>query len=162
MTRMRRLLLAAAAAVAVSGCANVDVQTALQITDVQTGWYDDGVVNGLNKLVPSISLRLENVSGEPVQSIQLNAVFHRIIDQEEPPLGAHFVQAIDRDGLAAGATGDALVLRSEIGYTGTETRLDMLQNRYFVDARVEIYGKSGSRPWLLMGEFPIDRTLLTE
>jgi hypothetical protein len=32
----------------------------------------------------------------------------------------------------------------------------------FVDARVEIYANSGSRPWMLMGEFPIERTLLTE
>jgi hypothetical protein len=38
----------------------------------------------------------------------------------------------------------------------------MLQNKEFVDARVEIFGKHGSRNWVKMGEYPIDRQLLTE
>jgi len=167
MTRMLRLrfaggLLVLAASVFLAGCGAVDVASTLEITDVSTGWYDEGVQLGQNRLVPSISLRLRNVSDADVQSIQINAVFHRIVDAEEPPLGDHFVQAIDREGLGPGETGEPLVLRSGFGYSGTETRLEMLQNRFFVDARVEIFGKSGSRPWTLMGEFPIERTLLTE
>jgi hypothetical protein len=55
-----------------------------------------------------------------------------------------------------------LVLRSERGYTGDESRLQMLQNTAFVDAKVEIFGKHGSRFWVKMGEFQIDRQLLTE
>ena len=162
MTPMRRLCLPLAVATLLAGCSPVDVERALEITEVRTGWYDEGVVAGQNKLVPSISLRLENVSDEPLSNIQLNAVFHRVIEAEEPPLGDHFIQAIDRSGLEPGVTGGPLVMRSGFGYTGAETRLQMLQNRSFVDARVEIYGKSGSRPWTLMGDFPIDRTLLTE
>jgi hypothetical protein len=38
----------------------------------------------------------------------------------------------------------------------------MLQNSQFVDARVEIFGKQGSRTWVKLGEYPIDRKLLTE
>jgi hypothetical protein len=37
----------------------------------------------------------------------------------------------------------------------------MLQNRDFVDAKVEVFGKHGSRTWVKMGEFPIERHLLT-
>jgi hypothetical protein len=159
---MRRLYLLLTSAVILSSCGTLDVESALQITDVRTGWYDAGIVGGLNKLVPSISLRLENVSDDVVSSIQLNAVFHRVIDTEEPPLGDHFIQAIERSGLEPGSAGDSLVMRSGFGYTSTETRLQMLQNRSFVDAHVEIYGKSGSRAWVLMGEYQIERTLLTE
>jgi hypothetical protein len=167
MTRMTRVrfrdgLLALAAALLLAGCGAVDVQNALEIADVRTGWYDEGVLLGQNRLVPSISLRLRNVTGADVRSIQLNAVFHRVIETEEPPLGDHFIQAVDREGLGPGETGEPLVMRSGFGYTGQESRLEMLQNRLFVDARVEIYAKSGSRPWMLMGEFPIERTLLTE
>jgi hypothetical protein len=162
MTGMKRVSVALVVAALLASCSFVDVENALQITEVQTGWYDAGILGGRNKLVPSISLQLENVSGSAVSSIQLNAVFHRVIDVEEPPLGDHFIQAVDRDGLDARATGDLLVLRSGFGYTGTQARLEMLQNRSFVDARVEIYGKSGSRAWTLMGEFPIERRLLTE
>ena len=32
----------------------VDLKQALQVTDVSTGWFDAGIVDGKNKLVPSI------------------------------------------------------------------------------------------------------------
>jgi hypothetical protein len=38
----------------------------------------------------------------------------------------------------------------------------MLQNKEFVDARVQIFGKHGSRNWVKIGEYTIDRQLLTE
>src|SRR3954468_9496481 len=77
-----------------------DVEKSLKITDVHTGWYDAGIQDGKNKLVPSISLKLQNVSGEPVESVQVNAVFRRV--NEAQVWGEHFATAIDRDGLPAG------------------------------------------------------------
>ena len=163
MKRMpRTVTLCCGALLLLAGCGNVDVENALRISDVQTGWYDAGIVNRQNRLLPSISLRLENISSDTVSRIQLNAVFHRVIETDEPPLGDHFVQAISGEGLVAGATGDRLVLRSSFGYTGSQSRQEMLQNRIFVDARVEVFAKSGSRPWTNIGEFVIDRRLLTE
>jgi hypothetical protein len=38
----------------------------------------------------------------------------------------------------------------------------MLQNREFVDAKVNVFGKHGSRTWIKMGEYTVDRHLLTE
>ncbi len=38
----------------------------------------------------------------------------------------------------------------------------MLQNKQFVDAKVEIFGKHGSRTWQKLGEYKIDRQLLTQ
>ena len=38
----------------------VDLKQALQVTDVTTGWFDAGIVDGKNKLVPSITFRLRN------------------------------------------------------------------------------------------------------
>jgi hypothetical protein len=144
-----------------AGCRNIEVEKAVRLTDVQTGWYDAGIVEGQkNKLVPSISLRLENITQEEVDSVQINAIFRRVGEQEA--WGEHYVMAITRDGLAPGAKTRPIVLRSNLGYTGTQSRLQMLQNREFVDAKVEIYGKSGSRTWVKLGEQEIGRELLTE
>jgi hypothetical protein len=145
----------------VTGCRTREVEKDLTITAVHTGWYDIGIVNGQNKLVPSISLKLKNVSPEQIARVQLNAVFRRL-DGENKEWDAHFIRGIGPDGLAPGATGEELVLRSERGYTGDESRLQMLQNKAFVDAKVEIFGKHGSRFWVKIGEFQIDRQLLTE
>jgi hypothetical protein len=159
---MRRLAPALAAAMLVAGCGhNFDVEKVLKITDVHTGWYDAGIQDGKNKLVPSISLKLQNVSDESVESVQVNAIFRQIGDTQA--WGEHFATAIDRDGLPARQTTPGyLVLRSNLGYTGTESRLQMLQNKQFVDAKVEIYGKHGSRTWQKLGEYMIDRQLLTQ
>jgi hypothetical protein len=147
----------------VAGCSrNIEVEKALKVTDVHTGWYDAGLqADGKNKLVPSVSLKLQNIYPEPVKGVQINAIFRRL-DEPEVSWGEHFVRAIGTDGLAPGATGHPLVLRSNLGYTGTQPRIQMLQNREFVDAKVEIFGKQGSRTWVKIGEYPIDRQLLTQ
>jgi hypothetical protein len=141
-------------------CRSREVEKDLTITDIHSGWYDVGVVDGQNKLVPSITLRLQNISSEPIARVQINAVFRRVGEAEE--WDAHFVRGIGPDGLAPGAKGGELVLRSDRGYTGQESRLQMLQNKQFVDARVEIFGKHGSRTWVKIGDYTIDRQLLTE
>jgi hypothetical protein len=157
----RRLALPILAAFLLTACESREVEKDLRIVDVDTGWYDVGVQqNGENKLVPSISLGLENISDRDIASVQLNAVFKRV--GEEQSWGEHFIRAIDTSGLATGATVRNIVLRSNLGYTGTQPRLQMLQNKEFVDARVEIFGKHGSRNWVKMGEYEIDRQLLTE
>ena len=144
------------------GCnRGADPMTALEAVDVVTGWYDAGIVEGnLNKLVPSISLKLRNKSDDFVRSVQINAIFKRVNETEM--WGEHFGWAIQGEPLQAGQTTGDIVLRSGLGYTGEQPRQQMLQNKEFVDAKVEIFLKQGSRVWAKLAEFPIERQLLTQ
>jgi len=160
MHRLSTFCLVAAALLA-SGCRAREVEKDLRITDVKTGWYDAGIVGGQNKLVPSITFRLQNVSQEGIRNVQLNAVF-RGVDQPDKSWGEHLARAVGSEGLDPGGTGRPLVLRGPFGYTSTEPRLVMLQHSQFVDAIVQIFGRHRSRPWAKMGEFVIERQLLTE
>ncbi len=156
----RRLALALLAAASLAGCESREVEKDLQIVNVKTGWYDTGIVEGgINKLVPSVSLEFRNVSDREIASVQINAVFRRVGEPET--WGDHFVRAIDGSGLQAGSTTPPLVLRSTFGYTGSQARVQMLENKEFVDAKVEIFGRHGRRNWAKMGEYQIDRQLLT-
>ena len=158
---VRRLAVALLPALILAGCESREVEKDLKLVNVHTGWYDAGIIGGgQNKLVPSVSLELQNISERGIESVQLNAVFRRV--GEAQSWGDHFVRAIDTSGLPAGQTTMLIVLRSSFGYTGGQARLQMLQNREFVDAQVEIFGKHGSRTWVKMGEYKIDRQLLTE
>ena len=155
------VLVALAALVSISCGASVEAVAALEPLDVVTGWFDDGIVmGGKNKLVPSVTMKLRNKTGEPIRSIQINAIFRRVGEQEM--WGEYFGWAIPRDPLAAGATTNTLVMRSALGYTGEQPRMQMLQNREFIDAKVEIYLKQGSRVWAKLAEYPIQRQLLTQ
>jgi hypothetical protein len=144
-----------------ASCNRVNPTTVLEPIDVVTGWYDVGVQpDGKNKLVPSISLRLRNKSSEPIRSVQINAVFRRV--GEEEMWGEHFGWAIQREPLQPGETTEPLVLRSQLGYTGEQSRAEMLENKEFVDAKVEIFLKQGSQVWAKLAEFQVARELLTQ
>jgi hypothetical protein len=159
---IRRIAAFLVLTVAVTSCnRGVDPTTVLEAQDIVTGWYDAGLVEGhMNKLVPSISLKLRNKSNAAVRSVQINAIFKR--NGETEMWGEHYGWAVQKDPLGPGAMTKELVLRSGLGYTGTEPRLQMLQNREFVDAKVEIFLRQGSRVWAKLAEFPISRQLLTQ
>jgi hypothetical protein len=155
----RFILLASVAAVSACGKPTVDLTKSLQIDVVETGWYDAGIVNGQNKLVPAARITVKNNSDQTLVQLQINSLFRHGSDTEE--WGSAFITAAGSDGLAAGATTQPLLLKSQNGYTGTEqTRQEMLQNSQFVDARVQIFAKYGSIQWVRMGEHPIKRVLL--
>src|ERR687895_2796792 len=69
-----------------SGCgssASQDISALIEPVDVKTGWFDAGVEDGKNKLVPAVTLTLRNVSREPVANVQLNGVIRRVGETEE-------------------------------------------------------------------------------
>jgi hypothetical protein len=137
-----------------------DVAKDLKIVDARTGWYDAGIIDGKNKIVPSVAFKLQNISQEEIARVQVNAIFHRVNETE--PWGDYYAPAIGSEGLAPNKTGTELVLRGNLGYTSPDQgRAQMLADRRFVDVKVEIFGKHGSRTWVKMGEFPIERKLLT-
>ena len=161
--RYRRLAAALGLVAVASGTScgpRVDPVAALEPVDIVTGWFDAGIVEGgQNKLVPSITLALRNKSAAPISSVQINAIFRRVGEAEM--WGEHFAWAVQRRGLAPGQLTDVLVLRSQLGYTGEQPRLQMLQNSQFVDAKVELFLKQGARVWAKLAEYPIQRQLLT-
>src|ERR1017187_4732462 len=139
-----------------AGCGpKVDLAKGLQVLTVSTGWYDSGLVNGQNKLVPSISFTLRNASPQTLSSLQVNALFRLVNDPAE--WGSGFLTAAGSRGLAPDATTPMLTIRSQQGSPPTDPRQDMLRNSHFVDAKVELSAKYGSGPWTRIGVYQIVR-----
>ena len=146
-----------------SGCSGptVDLKQALQIDIVGTGWFDAGVVDGKNKLVPTVSFTVKNVSDQKLVSLQMMASFFRVTDKASE-WGNGLVNVAGSEGLAPGATTATLTMRSPLGYTGTDPRTDMLHNAQFVDAIVKLVAKYAATQWTHVREVPIERKLLTQ
>jgi hypothetical protein len=158
----RRALPPAVLALLVTGACgdSIDIQKELQVVEVTTGWYDEGIVDGSkNKLVPTIAFKLKNDSSTEVNTVQINAVFRRKGEEEE--WNSAFARAIGSDGLDPGESTSQIVLRSQLGYTGEQPRAQMLQHSEFVDARVEVFAKHGADQWVKLGDFDVQRQLLT-
>jgi hypothetical protein len=161
---LRSLLFAALviASAALPACTSrtIDLPKALQVTDVNSGYFDAGIVDGKNKIVPAISIRVKNIDTQPVASVQMIARFNVIGDTQE--LGsAPYVRAIGPDGLAPGQTGEPVVMKCDVGYTSEAPRAQMFTHSQFVDVRVELFAKYAAQDWVKMGEYKITRQLLT-
>ena len=146
-------------AVGTAGCGpEVDVAKALELNVVNSGWFDAGIINGQNKLVPAVTLTIKNNSDQTLGLLQLNSLFRQANATEE--WGSAFLTAAGSEGLGPGAS-KTLTLKSNNGYTGTgETRQEMLANSHFVDAKVEVFAKYGSTQWKKLGVYPVTRQLM--
>jgi len=159
MVRASVRLLLVLASVSVAACGpTVDLTKGLQVTILDSGWFDAGIVNGQNKLVPSFTFTLKNLSDQKLGTVQVNALFRRVNENEE--WGSGFKTVVGSEGLPPGSTTPPITVRSQLGYTGSEARQEMLQNSHFVDAKVELFGKYAATQWVLLGTYPIKRQLL--
>lgn len=142
-----------------AGCGpTVDLSKALEVKDVSTAWLDAGIVDGANKLVPTITFTLVNHSDQRLDNMQLNVLFRRVSEPNED-WGSGFVVNAVPEGLMPGATTKPFTVKSQLGYKGTDPREQLLTNSQFVDAKVDLFAKYSSVQWKKVGEFPVTREL---
>jgi hypothetical protein len=143
----------------------VNFKQALQVTDVSGGWYDAGIVDGKNKLVPTVSFRVRKPADVRLRSISLNVHFKRVIDPSKPGLEGEeeadevFLQTVE---FADGTQTELLPVRSPTGFTGEQARAEMLQHSQFRDFRARVFAKESSTTWVELLTFDIPRTVLTK
>jgi hypothetical protein len=137
------------------GCTEpVDLKSALEVTDASAGWFDAGVVNGQNKLVPSVTFRLRKQPDVELSSVSLNVLFKRAA--EDAPYDEVFLQRVTPDG-------EPITVRAKTGYTADppQSRADMLQHSAFLDVTVQIFAKQTSAQWIELSRVTVPRRVLT-
>jgi hypothetical protein len=143
-----------------SGCGrSIDIAEAVVVDDVFSGWYDFGVIGGLNKLVPSISFRLRNTADVPVSNVQLIVSFWQTGADGEND--SREVRGIGSDAVAPGASSEPILVRSDVGYTLAQPRAELFTHRDFKDFVAKIFGKRGGRI-VPLGEFTIERRIIPQ
>ena len=150
------------AALVVAGCvgSSIDLPASLRLTQVSSGWFDAGPDGlGRNKLVPTVSFRLENSTDDILRYVQLNAVFRRQGEEEE--WGTNYVRAFGTEGLDAGQSTTVFRLESGRGYTGEQAWSEMLAHRDFVDVEMDLFVKHRGNEWVRLDSVSVDRQLLT-
>ena len=152
----------AGSALVVTACQQpVDLKQTVQVADLTGGWYDAGIVDGNNKLVPSVTFKVRKTQDADVNPLQLNVVFKRIVDQADEDWDEFYVQKVE----FANATETApLTVRPAAGYKGDsgQTRAEMLKNSQFRDVRAIIFAKHSSANWVELARYEIPRQILTK
>ena len=147
----------------VAGCGgpSLDLPASLRLTQVSSGWFEAGPDSlGRNKLVPSVSFRLENSTDDTIRYLQLNAVFRR--QGEEEGWGTAYTRAFGTEGLGAGQSTPVFRLESERGYTGEQARSEMLAHHDFVDVTMDLFVKHRADQWVRLDAVAVDRRLLMQ
>jgi hypothetical protein len=143
------------------GCSReANLKEAITVTELSGGWYDGGVVDDKNKLVPSVRFRLEKNSGETIGPLSTNVLFKRLVGGVEEEFEDVYLQRVE---FSEGNRTQLLTVRPETGYTGDppQSRADMLQNSHFVDVRAIIFVRQGAT-WIELARLDLPRTLLTQ
>jgi hypothetical protein len=158
-------LLSLAVALSTACSPAVDFKTSLQIVDATGGWYDVGVVDGKNKLVPSVSFRIKKAPGVQLRSVDINVHFKKVSPEARDSRDAEeefaevFLQRIE---FSEGDQTPILTIRPENGFTADppQTRAEMLTHRLFQDIRARVFAKQSSTTWVDLLSYDVPRTLI--
>jgi hypothetical protein len=165
MSALARIGLLSLALAGAGSCSQpVDFKQALEVSDVSGGWYDFGIVDGKNKLVPTMSFRIRKRPEVPLRSLSLNVHFKKIVSadrKEEAELDEVFLQNVE---FSEGNQTPLLTVRPEHGYTGDppQTRAQMLEHSQFQDVRTRVFAKQSSTTWVPLIEYDVPRVLITK
>ena len=140
----------------------VDLKKTLSIADVNAGYFDAGIVDGRNKLVPSVTFTLKKSIDDDLRPLSLNVAFKRLAapGAAEEDFDESFIQGITFNGNQTAP----ITVRPKAGYTGDppQSRADMLKNSQFRDIRVHVFAKHGSAQWMEIGRVDLPRQLIVQ
>jgi len=147
----------------------VDLKQALQVTDTTGGYYDAGIVDGRNKIVPSITFRIKKSTADSLRPLSVNVVFKQLPKPGTAvapgqPAENDFDEVFKQSVPFSGDQTELLTVRAPAGYTGDppQSRADMLKNSQFQDMRVHIFAKHSSSQWVEIAQFDVPRQILTQ
>jgi hypothetical protein len=146
-------------ATAVAGCHRTDLSKNLTVTPILTGYYDAGLMDGWNHLLPQITFKLKDTGTENVSAgvrITVSYWFNGDNDGEnDSTVLLHGVEAT----LTPGAETGELTARAEHGFRLEGARADFFQHSLFKDMTAKIFVQSGGTIYPL-GSFPIERQII--
>ena len=148
--------LAAALAAATACGPSVDL-TKIVVADTMTGWYDAGIKDGLNKLVPSVSFRLKNDGTVPATEVVLSVVFWR--DGDDGEWDGKEVRGLGSAPLQPGASSEPILVRAETGYTIEQPRSELFSHSMFRDVTARVIAKRDGKN-VRIAEIKIERRII--
>ena len=157
---LQRSLLLAAALLAFAGASAcgpaVDLNN-LKIIDPISGFYDAGLKDGKNYLVPSVTFRLQNTGSVHITGLELTVAYWR--DGEDGEWDSTLVQRIGNDRIEAGGQSDPITVRAPVGYTLESPRADLFTHSQFKDVTAKIFGRRAGTI-VPLGQIRLERQIL--
>ena len=163
MIRLALVVTSLVGLAASSACGpGVDLSKALDVTDILSGYYDEGVKDGKTRLAPSISFRLHNKTNQKIGPVQMTVAYWGLAnskDGTEAEWTSVVVQAIHGSGLAAGASTESILARGDVAYTLEGARADFFDHHLFQDVTAKFFA-SQSGQIVPLGQYKLEHLII--
>jgi hypothetical protein len=157
--------LAAAAVIVIfgqTGCKSMndeEVKASIEVTDVSTNWVMKEYRQWPNPkltLVPTVTFRIHNLTGETLKYINFNAIFRE--ENAIENLGDQFKAVIRDEGIPPNDYSPVITLKSNFGVAGT-TLESFKNNPLWRTYDVRLFAQMGGSRHVPMGEWKVSRDI---
>jgi hypothetical protein len=140
------------------GVSPEELKASVEIVDITSKWVAKSYQPWPPKLilVPTITFRVRNVSGQPLNYLNFNAIFKFRDDQEN--LGDNFLAAIRKDPIAPGEASLPITLKSNFGVEG-KSLAQFKDNPQWKTVICRLFIQSKGSVHVLLGEYEISREI---
>ena len=149
-----------AAAITAACGPTIDLRTSLEITDVFSGYYDNGLKPGTGEshVLPTISFRLRNTGSHELTNVRMTIGFWWVNGAEIDTVD---ILAIGPAPLPSGATSDPILVRANRGWTLTppQTPPEIFNHSQYQDASAKLFARKSGRI-VPVGEYRLERQIL--
>ena len=144
------------------GCKSMDdqqVKASIEITDVSTNWTMKEYRQWPNPkltLVPTVTFRIHNLTGDTLKYININAIFRE--ENAVENLGDHFQSVVRGEGIAPNGYSPMVTLKSNFGVAGTNLesfKINPLWRTY----EVRLFAQMGGSRHVPMGEWKVSKQI---
>lgn len=140
-----------------TACRTENPATEVEVTDVETYWVVDPTVGDTHYLAAAVRLRLRNRGRKTQRTIQANAVFRRL--GEDDNWGSDWQRVLPGGKPVDPGQDAVLVLKSDARYSSTGDPKTMLEHESFRDTTVRVFVRLGSSTWVQMIDTPVERRI---
>jgi hypothetical protein len=150
-------LILVALVVAGTGCGpNVDLTEALEVTDVSTGYFDNGMKDGAHHLLPTVRFKVRNTTDVELTGLQVTVQFWKAGAQ-----GEFESRLFSGVAIPPGGETEERLVRTEIGYTLENPNItELFEHSQYQDFTVRFFARRSGQI-VQIGEVPVERRILT-
>jgi len=121
----------------------IDIQQSITVTDVISGYYDNGLKDGWNYLMPSVTFRLANSAAAKLTGLELTVAFWQ--EGKDGEWDSVLLQRIGDDTIPANGKSEAVTVRGTVGYRLEDVRNNLFTNSKFLDVTAKVFARRGGR-----------------
>ena len=159
--RLRVLALSfalAGGAILSAACHQADLSKELTVTPILSGYYDDGLLDGWNHLLPDLTFKVKNTGTQSVpEGIQITVSFWFVNDNDGEN-DSVTLGGLEKT-LAPGDETDVKTARAPHGFRLEGARADLFTHSLFKDMIAKVFVSQHGTIYRL-GEFPIERQII--